>query len=94
MNRNIPRIAGLLLVAAFLAGCGGGGGGGAAVYPFPPVSGNNPPENPPPQADAYDSFIAYVQSLVASVLDTAEPANVAAFDPAPTSETKDPVATQ
>ena len=34
------------------------------------------------------------QSLVASVLDTAEPANVAAFDPAPTSETKDPVATQ
>ena len=65
MNRNIPRIAGLLLVTAFLAGCGGGGGGGAVFYPFPPVSGN-PPENPPPQADAYDSFIAYVQSLVAS----------------------------
>lgn len=29
MNRNIPRIAGLLLVAAFLAGCGGA----AAVAP-------------------------------------------------------------
>ncbi|SEK09587.1 MULTISPECIES: hypothetical protein [unclassified Variovorax] len=92
MKRNIQRIGGALLLAAALTGCGGGGGGGGGggFYPFP-VGGNNPP---PDQLDAYDQFVAYVQALVASVLDTEEPANVAAFDPPPTSETKDPVATQ
>ena len=32
--------------------------------------------------------------MVATMLDSSEPANVAAFDPPPTSETKEPVATQ
>jgi len=94
MNRNIHRIGGALLLAAALAGCGGGGGGGGGFYPSP-IGGNNPPQNQPPaQADAYDLFIAYVQAMVATMLDSSEPANVAAFDPPPTSETKEPVATQ
>ena len=94
MNRNIHRIGGALLLAAALAGCGGGGGGGGGFYPFP-IGGNNPPQNQPPaQADAYDLFIAYVQAMVATMLDSSEPANVAAFDPPPTSETKELVATQ
>lgn len=102
MKRNIQRMGGALLLAAALtvslSGCGGGGGGdGGGFYPFP-VGGNNP-QNPPPvppgeQADPYDQFIAYVQALVTTMLDTEEPANVVAFDPPPTSETKDPVATQ
>lgn len=96
MNRNIHRIGGALLLATALAGCGGGGGGGGGFYPFPfPVGGNTPPQNPPPaQADPYDLFVAYVQAMVATMLDTSEPANVAAFDPPPTSETREPVATQ
>ncbi|MFM9924353.1 hypothetical protein VLK31_15270, partial [Variovorax sp. H27-G14] len=89
-------IGGALLLAAAHTGCGGGGGGGGGFYPFP-IAGN--PQNPPPvppgeQADPYDQFIAYVQALVTTMLDTEEPANVVAFDPPPTSETKDPVATQ
>ena len=96
MNRNIYRIAGVVLVATVMAGCGGGGdSNGGSFFPFP-VAGNPPPATVPPpmQQDAYDQFLAYVQSLVASVLDTSEPANVAAYDPPPTSETKEPVATQ
>jgi len=94
MKHKISRIGGLLLVAAFLTGCGGDGGGGGGFYPFP-IAGGNPPDNPPTaQADPYDQFIAYVQSLVATMLDTEEAANVAVFDPPPTSETKDPVSTQ
>ena len=91
------RVAGPLLVAAILAGCGGGGGGGGgfSFYPFPPAGGGQPPTTPPPQADAYDTFIAYVKALVTGGgLDTAEAADVAMFDPPPTSETKDPVSTE
>ncbi|ADU38766.1 hypothetical protein [Variovorax paradoxus] len=92
------RVAGPLLVAAILAGCGGGGGGGGgfSFYPFPPAGGGQPPTTtPPPQADAYDTFIAYVKALVTGGgLDTVEPADVAMFDPPPTSETKDPVSTE
>lgn len=95
MTKNkFYRIAGPLLIAATLAGCGGGGGGGgSSFYPFPPAGG--PPATPPPQADAYDTFIAYVKALVSGGgLDTAEAADVAMFDPPPTSETKDPVSTE
>ena len=91
MNRNIHRIGAALLLATALAGCGGGGGGGGGFYPFPlPVGGNTPPV----AADPYDLFVAYVQAMVATMLDTSEPTDVAAFDPPPTSETKEPVATQ
>jgi hypothetical protein len=91
-RNNIQRAVGALAVAAALSACGGGGGGGGSgFYPFP-VGGNQPPP-PAQQADPYDQFVAYVQSLVAQLLDTEEPANVAAFDPPPTSETRDPVGT-
>ena len=64
-----------------------------------PVGGNTPPQSPPQNtppvaADPYDLFVAYVQAMVATMLDTSEPTDVAAFDPPPTSETKEPVATQ
>lgn len=93
MNRNIYRIGGLVLVAAVMAGCGGGdGGGGGAFLPIAPIAGASPP--PADQAGAYNKFVAYVQSLVGSTLDAAEPTDVVvAFDPPPTSETNDPVAT-
>ncbi|MEJ7687936.1 MAG: hypothetical protein WKG52_13645 [Variovorax sp.] len=86
MNRKIYRIAAPLLAAVLIAGCGGGGGGGGG---FPPVG-----TAPPGASDPYDTFMAYVKGLVESMLDTAEPADVAAYDPAPTSDTKEPVATQ
>jgi hypothetical protein len=38
--------------------------------------------------------LAYVKSLVDQLLDTSEPAGVSAFDPPPTSETKEPVSVQ
>jgi hypothetical protein len=92
-RNNIQRAVGALVVAAALSACGGGGGGGGGggFYPFPTGGGGDQP--PQSQADPYDQFVAYVQSLVAQLLDTEEPANVAAFDPPPTSETKDPVGT-
>ncbi|MET3496313.1 hypothetical protein [Variovorax boronicumulans] len=96
MTTKFYRIAGPLLVAATLAGCGGGGGGGGfSFYPFPPAGGGGEQPQPPAQADAYDTFIAYVKALVnGGGLDTIEPADVARFDPPPTSETKDPVSTE
>jgi len=87
MKHMIIRI-GLPLVAAFVvAACGGGGGGGGY---FPPIGGTTPPTN----ADTLDAFLAYVKSLVATALDTAEPADVTAFDPPTTTETREPIATQ
>ncbi|MES2533405.1 MAG: hypothetical protein V4636_20340 [Pseudomonadota bacterium] len=104
MKRTLHGIAGLLLAAAVLTGCGGGShgdGGGGTVPPVaqnPPTQPQNPqnPQDPqnPPQVSAYDKFVAYLQAMVETMLDTDEPANVAGFDPAPTSETADPVATR
>lgn len=87
MNRTFIRCAAPLALALSLAACGGGGGG----------DGGNASANPPPPTNSItpmDAFLAYVQQLVGSKLDTAEPASVTAFDPAPTSETASPVATQ
>lgn len=85
MNRMIIRF-GLALVAAIVvAGCGGGGGGGY----FPPVA-----TNPPAQAEPLDAFLAYVKQLVATALDTAEPADVSAFDPPTTVDTREPITVQ
>ncbi|MGJ7509859.1 hypothetical protein [Variovorax sp. GT1P44] len=87
MNRMIIRI-GLPLAAALLVvACGGGGGGGY----FPPIGGGT---TPAAETDTLDAFLAYVKSLVATALDTAEPADVTAFDPPTTTETREPIATQ
>ncbi len=94
-TRHLSRAAGAVLIAAALAGCGGGGGGGGSgFYPFP--VGTTPPQDgqPPVQVSAYDAFVAYIVALVATQSETDDTANVAQFDPPPTSETKDPVATQ
>lgn len=90
MNRTFIRWAAPLALALSLAACGGGGGGGGG-------DGGNASANPTPPTNSItpmDAFLAYVQQLVGSKLDTAEPASVTAFDPAPTSETASPVATQ
>lgn len=92
MKRTLHGIAGLLLSAAVLTGCGGGGSGGDGGAGTTPPAAQNPPTQP--QVLAYDQFVAYLQAMVATMLDTDEPANVAGFDPAPTSETADPVATR
>ncbi|MGJ7557724.1 hypothetical protein ACSFBI_27350 [Variovorax sp. RB3P1] len=95
-TRHLSRAAGAVLIAVALAGCGGGGGGGGSgFYPFP-VGTTPPPQDgqPPVQVSAYDAFVAYIVALVATQSETDDTANVAQFDPPPTSETKDPVATQ
>ncbi|MDM0107382.1 hypothetical protein QTH97_20720 [Variovorax sp. J22R24] len=87
MKRMIIRV-GLPLVAALVVvACGGGGGGGGY---FPPIGGGTTPTD----TDTLDAFLAYVKSLVATALDTAEPADVTAFDPSTTTETREPFATQ
>ena len=94
MKRNIIPFAGLLLVTLVIAGCGGGGGGGGGTVPWfagPPADGTTPP---PAQVDPVDTFVAYVKDLIGKALDTAEPADVARFDPPPTTETKEPVSTE
>lgn len=95
--QRLSRAASAVLVAAALAGlggCGGGGGGGSSFYPFP-VGTTPPPQDgqPPVEVSAYDAFVAYIVALVATKVDNEDAANVAQFDPPPTSETKDPVAT-
>ncbi|MDB5827084.1 MAG: hypothetical protein JWQ73_1304 [Variovorax sp.] len=85
LKLGVPLVAALVLTA-----CGGGGGGGGYV----PIVTAPPAQNPTPVADAYDTFVAYVKQLVASTSETDAPADVSKFDPPPTSETKDPVATQ
>jgi len=107
-TRHFSRGTLALALAAALAACGGGGGGSSYFPAFPvgsapPDTGNgnggggggggNGGGVPPVQVSAYDAFVAYVVALVATKLDQAEPANVAQFDPPPTSETADPVAT-
>ena len=93
-TRLFSCAAGAVVIAAALAGCGGGGGGGGSgFYPFP-IGTSPPPDNQPPvQISAYDAFVAYVVALVATQSETDDTANVAQFDPPPTSETRDPVAT-
>jgi hypothetical protein len=93
MNTKIHRWAAPWLAAVIVAGCGGGGDGGGFAF-FPPPSATPPAAQPPAAADPYDTFIAYVKGLIASALDAAEPADVAAFDPPPTSDSKDPISTQ
>lgn len=87
MNRMIIRIGVPLVAALVVAGCGGGGGGGGY---FPPIGGTTSTTT----ADTLDAFLAYVKALVATALDTAEPADVTAFDPPTTMETREPIATE
>lgn len=88
MNRNIYRFGAPLLVAIMLAGCGGGGGGGGGGFQLPPPGSGGGGSSD----SSTDAFIAYVKGLINTALDTAEPADVTAFDPPPTSETLEPVA--
>jgi len=93
MNRKIHPLAAPLFAALIVAGCGGGGDGGRG-FPFafvPPPTTTTPP---PAMGNPYDDFIAFVKGLIETALDTAEPADVAAFDPPPTSDTQDPIAVQ
>jgi len=84
MNRKIIR-SGLPLVAAlFIVGCGGGGGSGF----IPPVAGTTSSRD----SDTLDAFMAHVKALVATAMDAAEPADVTAFDPPTTTETREPIA--
>jgi len=86
----------VLAIAAGLTACGGGGDGGRffPIATTPPASTNPPATTPPAATDPFDAFVAYVKSLVDQLLDTSEPADVSAFDPPPTSETKEPVSLQ
>lgn len=100
MTRATSRLsfASLLLAAAIgLAGCGGGGGNDG-YFPIvttpPPTTPGAPAEPPVAAADPYDTFVAFVKGMIGSLLDTAEPVDVAAFDPPPTSETKEPIPTE
>ncbi|VWX62414.1 conserved hypothetical protein [Burkholderiales bacterium 8X] len=90
MNRNIYRIAGLLLVTAVLAGCGGGGGGGGGGFPIGGIGGGGSGAS----NEAVDKFIAYVKTLVETAIDTAEPADVTAYDPPATTDTAEPAVVQ
>ena len=93
MKRMLYRMVVPAAMALTLAACGGNDDyTDTPVATTPPVT--TPPTTTPPTATAYDTFIAYVQRTVASMLDTAEPADVTAFDPAPVSDTREPVATQ
>lgn len=99
MKNKLLKLGVPLAAALVLTACGGGGGGGGGYVPIvtaPPATTTPPPDTtaPPMMADAYDSFIAYVKQLVASVSETDAPADVSKFDPPPTSETKDPISTQ
>ena len=99
MTRAASRLsfASLLLAAAIgLAGCGGGGGndGYVPIVTTPPTTPGAPEQPPVAAADPYDTFVAFVKGLIGSLLDTAEPVDVAAFDPPPTSETKEPIPTE
>ena len=96
MQRSTLRLGALVLVvAAALSACGGGGDGGGGFFPIatnPPPATN--PTTPPAATDPFDAFVAYVKGLVSQVLDTSEPSDVSAFDPPPTSETREPIAAQ
>jgi hypothetical protein len=75
-------LAAVLAISALLAACGGGGGDGNTNL------GKSPDDNSPAGA-----FITYVQGLVNGLLDTAEPADVTAFDPPPVADTAEPKST-
>lgn len=88
-----------LVTVLGLAACGGGGGGGngfAGLGGAPAATTTTPPPTTQPVAasDPFDAFIARMKDMVNSALDTSEPEDVAAFDPPPTSETKEPIAVQ
>jgi len=86
MNRMFIRIVLPLVAALVVAACGGGGGGGFVA----PVGGATSTTD----GEVLDAFLAYVKTLIATAVDTAEPADVTAFDPPTTSETREPIATK
>jgi len=93
MNRMIIRLGVALVAAVVVAACGGGGGGGGGSFPSIGGTTTTTPVTAT-DTDTLDAFLARVKSLVATALDTAEPADVTAFDPPTTTETREPMATQ
>ena len=102
MKRMLCRMAVTTAIALSLAACGGSDSYDNSTSPVattppvttaPPVTTTPPPNSITPVLSAYDSFVAYVQTMVASLRDTSEPADVTAYDPAPVSNTLEPVAT-
>jgi hypothetical protein len=87
MNRMFIRIALPVVAAIVVVACGGGGGGAGFVAPVGGAASTT-------DTEVLDAFLAYVKTLIATALDTAEPANVTAFDPPTTSETREPIATK
>lgn len=95
-RKLVLAIAALVTVLG-LSACGGGGDGNGGFFPIattPTTTAPPPTTNPPAASDPFDVFVAYVKDLVNTLLDTSEPADIARFDPAPTSETKEPIALQ
>ncbi len=101
MNRRAKvHLAFALAALVVVAGCGGDGGGGDNNSSSPPTTTTPPPSTtpanpaPPVTQSAYDKFIEYVKAVVQTALDTSEPADVTAFNPAPVSDFAAPVALQ
>ncbi len=99
MNRRAKvHLAFALAALVVIAGCGGGGGGDNGASS--PVTTTTPPPStpadpaPPVTQSAYDKFIEYLKAVVQTALDTSEPADVTAFNPAPVSDFAAPVALQ
>jgi len=93
MNRMMIRIGVALAAAIVVAACGGGGGGSGGS--IPPMGGTTTTTTTTDtDTDTLDAFLAHVKALVATALDTAEPADVTAFDPPTTTATREPIATQ
>ena len=98
-SKSKVRLTVALTVLVAIGGCGGGGGGGYNGGAFPVATTAPPPSTPadpgqPVMQAAYDKFLQYLKEVVQTALDTSEPADVTAFDPAPVSDVAEPVALQ
>ncbi|RYZ11016.1 MAG: hypothetical protein EOO24_07505 [Comamonadaceae bacterium] len=92
MHRKLILAGGVLAVTMLLAACGGGSDN-KGVY-FPPIVENpTPPVTGPETDSAVDSFIGFVRQLVANSTESGEPVAVTQYDPPPTNERLEPVAT-
>ena len=75
-----------------IAGCGGGGGGGGFV-PVTTGSGTTTTTGSTLPPDQTGAFMAFVKALVATEPEAQGQVSVAQFDPPPTTETTEALAT-